>query len=75
MADLKSEGKTPSERERFIRVVMGLIKASIQDLSRKVGIMSRAHVESEDLEIASRTSVLVAGVKQGRGGGIVVDGR
>ena len=48
MAVLKSEGKVPSERERLIRVVMGLVKISIQDLSRKVGMMSNAQVESED---------------------------
>ena len=53
---MKSDGKTPSERERLIRVVIGSIRASMHDLRRKVGMISRAHEELDDPEMVRRTS-------------------
>ena len=41
MAVLNASGKEPSARDRFIRVVIGLIRASRQDFKRKVGIESK----------------------------------
>ena len=45
---LKVRGESTFRKRKLIRVVMGLIKTSIQDLSRKVGMMSNTQVESED---------------------------
>ena len=72
---MKSDGKTPSERERLIRVVIGSIRASMHDLRRNVGMISRAHEELDDPEIERRTSSVVVGVKQESKGGGVVEGK
>jgi hypothetical protein len=55
-------------------VVIGKIKALIQDLRRKVGITSREQEESEDVIMAARTSSLDAGEKLCSNGGGGVDG-
>ena len=59
----ESSGKEPSERDKFIRVVIGLIRASRQDFRRKVGIGSKLQVALEEERIALRTSASVAGEK------------
>ena len=46
MARLKVSGKKPSERERFIKCVIGTTRASRQDLSNLVGMISRGQDES-----------------------------
>jgi hypothetical protein len=53
---LNSVGNEPSPRERLIRVVIGIIRASRHDLSRGVGIISREQVESFDERIDFLTS-------------------
>ena len=73
MASLNLEGKRASERDKLIMLVMGWIKASMYDLRKKVGMMSREQVELEDEKIKLRTSSVVAGRKEdsgfgGRGG-------
>ena len=55
MADLNASGKEPSARDKFIRVVIGLIRASKQDFRRKVGIGSKLQVALEEERIAPRT--------------------
>lgn len=60
-ADLKESGKMPSERARLMMLVMGRRRESRQDLSRNVGIMSRAQEALEDLRIAVFTSSVLAG--------------
>jgi hypothetical protein len=73
-ADLNSDGKTPSDRQRLMSVVMGCMRASIHDLRRKVGIMSREQEALDDLTIALRTSTVDAGEKERRAGGGVTVG-
>ena len=68
-ADLKELGKVPSERERFTMLVMGMIRESRQDLSKKVGMMSRVQEALEDLRMAAFTSSGLAGEKLVRQGG------
>jgi|SRR5580698_7077515 hypothetical protein len=50
-------------------VVIGGRRESRQDLSRKVGMISREHEELEDRDMAERTSSGVAGRKSERTGG------
>ena len=59
----------PSDKERLIRVVIGVISASRQDFRSLVGMRSEAHEESDELMIALRTSSVVAREKEGRGKG------
>ena len=66
---MKELGKEPSDIERLIRVVIGMISASRQDLRSLVGIKSEEQVESEARNIALRTSSEVAGEKEERGRG------
>ena len=71
---MKIEGKTPSLRERLIRVVIGSAKVSMQDFSNEVGIESSSHVEFDDDRMICLTSVTVAGTNSwsdsgGKGGG------
>jgi hypothetical protein len=68
-ACLKDVGKLPSDRERLIRVVIGTISASRQDLRSLVGRRSESQVESEDAAIAFLTSSMVVGIRTSRGGG------
>ena len=68
-ADLKDWGKIPSESARLMMVI-GSRRESRQDLSRKVGMISRAQEEFEDLRIAVLTSSMLAGEKDERQGGI-----
>jgi hypothetical protein len=72
--DLKDVGKTPSARERLIRVVIGARRESRQDLMSLVGMGSRGHVEFEDARMIRRTSSCDAGERSrseggGNGGG------
>ena len=62
-------GKLPSVRERLISVVIGVNRASRQDLRRLVGIISSEQVESEEARIASLTSSVEAREKLLRDGG------
>ena len=66
MACLNESGKVPSEMARLMIVVMGNTKELRQDLSRKVGIMSREHVALEEATMAFLTSWIVAGKRKGR---------
>ena len=68
-AVLKEVGKLPSESERFINLVTGRRRASIQDLRSFVGKTSRGQVEFDEERIACRTSSGVAGRKFDRRGG------
>ena len=52
MADLKLSGKMPSDRERLMMVVMGMIRASRQLLRRWVGIESRSQDALDEKRIA-----------------------
>ena len=67
MACLKLSGKTPSEIDKFIKVVIGRTRASRHNLSRGVGKESRGHVASDDNIIAFRTFSAVAGTRLERG--------
>src|SRR6188768_1558965 len=60
-ADLKEWGKIPSESARLMMLVIGSRRESRQDLSRKVGMISKAQDEFEDLRIAVLTSSMLAG--------------
>jgi hypothetical protein len=51
-AVLKEVGKLPSESERFINLVTGRRRASIQDLRSFVGKTSRGQVEFDEERIA-----------------------
>ena len=59
----------PSESERFINLVTGRRRASIQDLRSLVGKTSRGQVEFDEERIAWRTTSGVAGRKSDRRGG------
>ena len=65
-ADLKESGKIPSERARLIILVIGSRRESRQDLSRKVGMISRSQKAFDDLRIAILTSSVDAGEKDER---------
>jgi len=65
-ADLKESGKIPSERARLIILVIGSRRESRQDLSRKVGMISRSQEAFDDLRIAILTSSVDAGEKDER---------
>src|SRR6267154_4099457 len=72
--------KVDSEMERLMRVVIGKMRTSRQDLRREVGMKSREQVALEEDKIAERTSAVVAGRKEkgkkgGGGGGGVGGGR
>lgn len=69
MAVLKESGKVPSVMEKLIRVVIGIRRESMQDLSSLVGIRSREHVALDEDRMALRTSSVVAGKNSERGGG------
>jgi len=66
MACLNERGNVPSLKARFTMLVIGWARTSRQDLSRKVGIVSREQDELVDCEMALRTSSRVAGVKADR---------
>ena len=70
MAVLNASGKEPSERDKFTRVVIGLIRASRQDFRRKVGMGSKLQVALEEERIALRTSASVAREKVDKEGGV-----
>ena len=63
---MKSVGKVPSDKDKFMRVVIGPTRASMHDLSKEVGIQSREQVALEDVMIICFTSAVVAGVKSRR---------
>jgi hypothetical protein len=65
---LNEAGKEPSVIERLIKVVIGMRRASRQDLRSLVGIKSEAQDESEEFIMAVRTSSEVAKEKVGKGG-------
>jgi hypothetical protein len=66
---LYEDGKVLSEKERLTMVVMGTSSAFRHVLSKKVGMMSSEHEESEERLMASRTSSRVAGRKEDKVGG------
>src|SRR6267154_1080016 len=69
MACLKGSGMVDSEMERLMRVVIGKMRTSRQDLRTAVGMKSREQVALEEDNIADRTSAVVAGRKDERRGG------
>ena len=74
MAVLKAPGKEPTARDKFISVVIGLIRASRQAFKRKVGIESKLQVALDEETIILRTLASVAREKMDkevgvRGGG------
>ena len=70
MAVLKEDGNIPSESERFMILMIGGNRESMQAFRSFVDIRSREHVEFEEERIALRTSRVVAGRKSERGGGL-----
>ena len=72
-ADLKDWGKIPSESARLMMLVIGSRRESRQDLSRKVGMISRAQEEFEDRRIAVLISSMLAGEEDKRQGGTIDD--
>jgi len=72
---VKSVGKVPSDKDKFMRVVLGPTRASMHDLSKEVGIQSREQVALEDVKIICFTSAVVAGVKSRRAGGGTIGGQ
>src|SRR6267154_6070816 len=72
---LKLAGKVPSENDKLMILVMGVIRESRQDLRRKVGMISREQVALDDIRIARRTSSWEVGEKVLKDGGLEVDGR
>ena len=74
MAVLKEDGNIPSESERFMILVIGGNRESMQDLRSFVGKRSSEHVEFEEERIALRTSRVVAGRKSERRGGALEGG-
>jgi len=52
---LKLAGKEPSRKDKFMMLVIGVIRESRQDLRRKVGMVSREQVALEDIRMACRT--------------------
>ena len=68
---MKDWGKIPSESARLMMLVIGSRRESRQDLSRKVGIISRSQEALEDLRIAVLTSSVLAGEKDDKRGGIM----
>src|SRR6267154_540543 len=69
MACLKGSGKVDSEMERLMRMVIGKMRTSRQDLRREVGMKSRDQVALEEDKRAERTSAVLAGRKDERSGG------
>jgi hypothetical protein len=68
-ACLRSSGKMPSDRDKLMRVVMGTIRASRQDLRSLVGTMSNVQEAFDEDKMARRTSSHEAGVNEFRGMG------
>ena len=69
MACLYWVGKTPSASERLTMVVIGQMRAFRQVFNRKVGIISRGQVASEDWSMAALISSVEQGAKVAREGG------
>ena len=63
MAVLKEDGNIPSVNKKFMIIVIGGSRESMQDFRSFVGIRSSEHVESEEERIALRTSRVVGGRK------------
>ena len=72
IAILKLSGKVPSDKAKFMILVMGSIRESRQDLRRNVGIVSREQVAFVEIKIALRTSSELAGENVAKDGGIEV---
>lgn len=72
---MKLVGKTPSDRERFTRVVIGMAKTSTHDFSKDVGMESREQVVLEEVRMICLTSAVVAGINCMRAGGETGGGR
>ena len=53
---MKLVGKEPSRKDKFMMLVMGLMRESTQNLRRKVGIVTREQVALEDIIMAWLTS-------------------
>ena len=52
---MKLVGKEPSRKDKFMMLVIGVIRESRQDLRRKVGMVSREQVALEETKQASNT--------------------
>src|SRR2546425_1141 len=74
-ASLKLVRKEPSRKDKFMMLVIGVIRESRQDLRRKVGMVSREQVALEDIRMACRTSSWLVGEKVLKGGGLQEGGR
>jgi len=72
---LKPAGKEPSRKDKFMMLVIRVIRESRQDLRRKVGMVSREQVALEDIRMARRTSSWLVGEKVLKGGGLQEGGR
>ena len=67
---LNASGKTPSKRQRLMRLVRGMINASTQDFNSLVGIASRLQEESVEDSINLRISSVLADEKEHIVGGL-----
>ena len=67
-------GKFPSDKAKLIIFVIGRIRESRQDLSRKVGMISREQVELDESKTAFRTSFGLARENSEKDGGVEVGG-
>ena len=64
-------GNSPSDRERFIRWVIGWTRTSMQDLRSFVGMISREQEESVDERTNFRISSVEAGARVDNWGDVV----
>ena len=72
---MKLVGKEPSRKDKFMMLVMGVMRESRQDLRTKVRIVSREQVALEDIRMARRTSSWLVGEKVLKDGGLEEGGR
>ena len=56
MAVLKLDGKEPSDRDKFTRMVIGVTRTSIHDFNKEVGIELRQQVVLEEVKMIFQTS-------------------
>ena len=73
-AFLKHSGNIPSERDRFMILVIGVARMSIQSLTRDVGQGSRSHDLFGEEEMSFFTSSSETGVKEDSCGGVLGGG-
>ena len=72
---MKLVGKEASRKDKFMMLVIGVIRESRQDLRRKVGMVSREQVALEDIRMACRTSSWLVGEKVMKDGELDEGGR